>query len=278
METEQPSTLHKGWFNDAPFPMLATDDGGRIRWANNALESCVGLPASQLLGHTRDSLPAPAYKVLLDSHELLHLQGPGAPDRWLEHSLCKSQDANGSSLQLHCYRDVTEQRRLRHENHHLQEALAELQLTDELTGLPNERALSQAINQQVSRSRRYNNPLSVLLVRLAPTATGEHTEATLQAVARLLRDRLRWVDQLGRWRDDTFLAVLPETGEPELQALIEKIQASLVEETQNRADHPLLHTSLIYGQACWQKGDDARVLLRRASQGLGADADLARLG
>lgn len=276
MDAETLASLEQGWFHDAPFAMLATDDNGRIRWANRALETCVGLPTSQLLGHTRDSLPAPAYKVLLDSDALLHLQGPGAPNLWLKHSLSSGRDAHGIALHLHCYQDVTEQRQLNAENQRLREALAELQLTDALTGLPNERALSQAINQQVSRSRRYNNPLSVLLVHLAPAASGEHSEATLQALARLLRDRLRWVDQLGRWRDDAFLAVLPETGDDDVRALADKIHAGLVEEA-GAADHPLTGISLSYGLACWQKGDDARTLMRRATTEIGT-ADLARLG
>lgn len=276
MENQQLAALEKGWFHDAPFPMLATDDGGRIRWANRALESCVGLPASQLLGHTRDSLPAPAYKVLLDSDDLIHLQGPGAPERWLKHTLCNSRDADGLTLHLHCYQDVTEQRSLTAENRNLRDALEELQLNDALTGLPNERATSQALNQQVSRSRRYDNPLSVLLVRLAPPARGEHSDATIQSLARLLRDRLRWVDQLGRWREDAFLAVLPETGETDARALADKIHAALEEVTAG-GDHPLSGVALSYGLACWTKGDDARTLLRRATTGIG-EADLARLG
>lgn len=276
MDPQTLAGLEKGWFHDAPYAMLATDDSGRIRWANRALANCVGLPTSQLLGHTRDTLPAPAYKVLLDGDELVHLQGPGAPDRWLTHTLCASRDADGVNLQLHCYQDVTAQRRLEHDNRQLREALEELQLTDPLTGLPNERALSQALSQQVSRSRRYGNPLSVLLVHLAAPASGEHSDATIQALARLLRDRLRWVDQLGRWRSDAFLAVLPETGDEEVHALADKIHAGLNEEVGD-ADHPLAGVALSYGLACWQKGDDARTLLRRATSGVG-EAELARLG
>ncbi len=277
MESQQLAALEKGWFNDAPLAMLATDQNGRVRWANRALEGCVGLPASQLLGHTRDSLPAPAHKVLFGADELIHLQGPGAPDRWLKQTVCPSRDAQGNALQLHCYEDVTEQRRLARENGQLQAALEELQLTDPLTGLPNERALSQAVNQQVSRSRRYGNPLSVLLVHLGAKPDGEHDEATLQALARLLRDRLRWVDQLGRWRGDAFLAVLPETGEDDLLALTQKMRQGLAEVAQADEQHPLASVHLDFGQAVWQKGDDARTLLRRASQHIGAP-DLARLG
>ena len=276
MDVHEIASLEQGWFHDAPFPMLATDDSGRIRWANHALEGCVGLPATQLLGHTRDSLPAPAYRVLLGDDGLVHLQGPGAPERWLQCTRHPVRTVDGIPLQLHCYQDVTLQRHLESENRQLHEALDELQLNDPLTGLPNERALSQAINQQVSRSRRYDNPLSVLLVQLASPASDGYSDATLLAVSRLLRDRLRWVDQLGRWRDDAFLALLPETGEADAQALADKIHASLAE-VSGEADHPLSGLALSFGLAAWRKGDDARTLLRRATAGIGV-ADLARLG
>jgi diguanylate cyclase (GGDEF)-like protein len=276
MDAKDMTALEQGWFHDAPYPMLAIDDAGRIRWANRALEACVGLPASQLLGHDRDSLPAPAYRVLLTDAELIHLQGPGAPERWLKCSRCASRSVDGVALRLHCYQDVTAQHRLETDNRQLREALTELQLNDPLTGLPNERALSQAVNQQVSRSRRYDNPLSVMLVHLAPAASGEHADATLQALARLLRDRLRWVDQLGRWREDAFLAILPETGEDDARQLADKIHTSLAEAA-GESGHPLGTVSVSFGLAAWRKGDDARTLLRRATQGVG-DADLARLG
>jgi diguanylate cyclase (GGDEF)-like protein len=276
MDAKDMSSLERGWFHDAPYPMLAVDDHGRIRWANRALETCVGLPASQLLGHDRDSLPAPAYRVLLNAGELIHLQGPGAPERWLACTRCPSRDVNGVALQLHCYQDVTAQHRLERDNRKLREALDELQLNDPLTGLPNERALSQAINQQVSRSRRYDNPLSVMLVHVPAPATGEHSDASLQALARLLRDRLRWVDQLGRWRDDAFLAILPETSETDAQQLADKIHTGLAE-VSGDPEHPLGSLSVSFGLAAWRKGDDARTLLRRATHGVGS-ADMARLG
>jgi diguanylate cyclase (GGDEF)-like protein len=276
MDAKDMSALEQGWFHDAPYPMLATDDTGRIRWANRALEGCVGLPASQLLGHDRESLPAPAYRVLLDAAELIHLQGPGAPERWLKCTRCSSRSVNGVALQLHCYQDVTAQRQLEIDNRQLREALNDLQLNDPLTGLPNERALSQALNQQVSRSRRYDNPLSTMLIHVPAPSAGEHSDVTLQALARLLRDRLRWVDQLGRWREDAFLAILPETSEADAQQLADKIHASLAEASGD-ADHPLASVSVSFGLAAWRKGDDARTLLRRATHGVGS-GDLARLG
>jgi diguanylate cyclase (GGDEF)-like protein len=86
-------------------------------------------------------------------------------------------------------------------------------------------------------------------------------------VSRYLRDRLRWVDQIGRWADDEFLLVLPETAVDDARGLIDKIrneQASM----QLPQPYDDLHPRLAFGLACWNKGDDMRTLLRRAQQDL----------
>lgn len=265
MDAEQRLNLEQGWFHDSPCPMLATDADGRIRWANRALESTVGLPASQLLGHTRDSLPSPAHRVLLGGDGLITLGGPGVPERFLRCTVAQTRKADGMELLLHSYQDLTEVTRLKEENRRLKDELDSLQLNDPLTGLSNDRAIGQALNQQVSRSRRYDNPLSILLVQMAGAG---HEDATIQSLARLLRDRMRWVDQLGRYRDDAFMAVLPETSEEDARLLADKIHAGLVEASETGG--PLTGLSVSYGIASWQKGDDARTLLRRATTGIGS--------
>jgi diguanylate cyclase (GGDEF)-like protein len=266
MDVHEQLKLEQGWFHDAPYPMLATDAEGQIRWANQALETAIGLPASQLLGHDRDSLPSPAHRVLLGGDGLIQLNGPGVPERLLRCTVTDSRSADGVALRLHCYQDITEQQRLETENRLLKEQLEELQLNDALTGLSNGRAISQALNQQVSRSRRYDNPLSVLVVQMAGA---EHADATVQGLARLLRDRMRWVDQLGRWRDDAFMAVLPETSEEEARLLADKIHSGL-EASAGDPDSPLAGLAISFGIAAWQKGDDARTLLRRANASIGS--------
>jgi GGDEF domain-containing protein len=257
MADDQPPGLETDWFDDAPYPMLATDHSGRILRANRALQDTVGLPAEQLLGHSRDSLPSPPHRALLAGDELVRLEVPGAPARTLR---CRVLD--GTAWCLHCYEDLSELQRLESENRQLQAQLAELQLSDPLTGLANDRAIGQALDQQVSRSRRYDNPLSVLLVRLADAAPAD---ATVQALARLLRERMRWVDQLGRWRRDAFVAVLPETGLADARRLAEEIRAGVQDQLPGGP-------ALRFGLAGWRRGDDARTLLQRATVDIGTAA------
>jgi diguanylate cyclase (GGDEF)-like protein len=261
MPKEQRTDFAHTWFTGAPVPILALDAEGRIRWANHALEAIVGLPSSQLLGHSRESLPSPAYRVLFGEDQLIHLKGPGAPERWLRCTVCDSPAA--PRLRLHFFQDVTREVLLEAENQELQQQIDSLRLTDALTGLPNQRALSQQLELQVSRSRRYDNALSLIHVRLEVSGGDATRDSALLATAQYLRDRLRWVDQIAHWSSQEFLVVLPETGEPEAQAVLDNLAAGL---DALHLPGPLAEAqlSLHFGSATWQRGDDARSLLLRA--------------
>ena len=167
--------------------------------------------------------------------------------------------------------DVSAQEQLAEENARLRQQIEDLKLTDDLTGLPNQRAISQALDLHVSRSRRYQNPLSTVLVHIDITSADGvqpfSTDPIILAVSRFLRDRLRWVDQIARWEDNLFLLVLPETGEEDAKSLLEKIgkEQHTMHLPESAGD---LRPTLTFGLGCWRKGDDMRVLLRRTMQHL----------
>ena len=143
--------------------------------------------------------------------------------------------------------------------------MEELKLTDDLTGLPNRRAISQALDLHISRSRRYQNPLSTALIHIDLREWNGvqplSSEPVVLAVSRFLRDRLRWVDQIARWDENVFLLVLPETTEADARQLLEKIvgEQQGMELPESVGD---LRPQLTFGLACWRKGDDMRTLLR----------------
>lgn len=109
---------------------------------------------------------------------------------------------------------------IRRANEALQVAYArvdELARTDELTGLPNRRAMTAVLDHEASRSHRSGRPLSLLLADVddLKRCNDEHDHAcgdrVLTEVGRLLRGALREHDAVGRWGGDEFLFVLPET-------------------------------------------------------------------
>jgi len=91
----------------------------------------------------------------------------------------------------------------------------------------------------------------------------------LLGVSRFLRDRLRWVDHIGRWENNVFVLVLPETIPEHARGLVEKI-----DKERNAIHLPEafsgIEPQLSFGIACWEKGDDMRTLMRSALQDLQA--------
>ena len=123
--------------------------------------------------------------------------------------------------------------------------------TSALGGLPRA-ALVGRLQAEVSRSRRYENPLSCIAVKIA----GGGTTMELDDIARALKGQLRWVDLLGWWQPDVLLVILPETTAPAARGLRDKLAA-------------VLAAVRIPGQfycavAAWQRGDHAEQLVNRA--------------
>lgn len=260
--------MHQGTMNhiddelldNVPFGLLLLDADDRIRWANRRLAGMLGAEAADLVGRRTGQLSDNVRRLLEGEPQLFH---DAAHQRWIR----RESRRNAAGERLMVLTDVTGQEQLAEENARLRQQVEDLRLTDELTGLPNKRAISQALDLHVSRSRRYQNPLSVVLVHAdmqAPAGVKplSHDPVTL-GVSRFLRDRLRWVDQIARWEDHIFLLVLPETGEADARVLIDKVVAEQ-EGIPLPEAYAELRPRLAFGLGCWQKGDDARTLLRHA--------------
>ncbi|MDJ0740259.1 MAG: diguanylate cyclase [Gammaproteobacteria bacterium] len=250
--------------NNLPFGLLQLDSRQHITALNATLAELLGMAPGELLERRVSELPAGVQQLLGSEPQLFH---DLANQRWLR----RERFAGDAGEQLLLLVDVSEQERLAEENARLRQQVDDLKLTDELTGLANRRAIAQALDLHVSRSRRYQNPLSAVLVavdlqKLASVRPLSTDPATL-AVSRYLRDRLRWVDQIGRWDADQFLLVLPETSETDARGLLDKI---VNEQGTMRLPEPYddLRPQLTFGLACWSKGDDMRTLLRRANDDL----------
>jgi diguanylate cyclase (GGDEF)-like protein/PAS domain S-box-containing protein len=260
MEQSAMTQIDQTLLHHLPIALLLLDPDGRISWLNDTMSRLLGLPAAELLGRPTAELPESAQRLLSGEAKLLHI---AETRRWVNREIRRGEDGQ----RLLIAQDVTAQEELAEENARLRQRVEDLKLTDELTGLPNKRAISQALDLHISRSRRYQNPLSTVLVHIDLQTLAKvqplSTEPAILAVSRFLRDRLRWVDQIARWEDNVFLLVLPETTEADARGLLEKIsneQAGMALPGSFGDRRP----RLTFGLACWKKGDDMRTLLRQA--------------
>ena len=103
-------------------------------------------------------------------------------------------------------------------------------LVDGLTGLANRRQCEEALRTEVSRSRRFDTPLSVVVGDLDDfkIVNDEHGhpvgDTVLREFARVLERSVRDVDLAGRWGGEEFLLVLPGTDGPGAVRLAQRIR------------------------------------------------------
>jgi diguanylate cyclase (GGDEF)-like protein len=112
------------------------------------------------------------------------------------------------------------------------EAASEMSMTDALTGLLNRYGLHRALQRELSEARRYERPLSCLLIDLdffkAVNDTYGHGagDTALQQAARVITESVRGSDVVCRYGGEEFLVLAPETGVDGARALAEKIRQS----------------------------------------------------
>ena len=112
------------------------------------------------------------------------------------------------------------------------EAAQERAMTDALTGLLNRYGLQHVLAREHAEARRYDRPLSCLMIDLDNFKIINDTyghasgDIALQQVAGILREAVRRSDTVFRHGGEEFLVLLPETDLEGATALAEKIRAN----------------------------------------------------
>ena len=104
-------------------------------------------------------------------------------------------------------------------NADLYQTTLELSVTDSLTKLMNRRALNRLLDAELERARRFNTPLSVLMIDVDHFKQYNDRmghllgDDALKGVADVLRAAVRKVDAVARFGGEEFCVVLPRTDE-----------------------------------------------------------------
>jgi len=108
--------------------------------------------------------------------------------------------------------------------------LWEMAVKDSLTGLHVRRYFMARLQDEIHRTERYKNSLSVVMADLdhfkAVNDTYGHTsgDQVLRAVGKFLHDSVRDVDSVGRYGGEEFIMFLPETSKDAAQLLSERLR------------------------------------------------------
>jgi diguanylate cyclase (GGDEF)-like protein len=115
------------------------------------------------------------------------------------------------------------------------DALAQLSHTDPLTGLLNGRGFSARLTDELKRSHRYCEPLTLLFLDLdgLKHINDRHGHRAgsmaLRKVARVIRSELRETDVAARWGGDEFALIAQKTGTETGMAFAERIRRRIAD-------------------------------------------------
>lgn len=109
-----------------------------------------------------------------------------------------------------------------------------LAVTDGLTGLLNHRAFSNILNREFVKTKRYQKPLSLIMMDVDNFKTvndrygHQAGDQTLREFARLCSEVVRDIDIVARYGGDEFVVILPDTELQQAMTVAERIHAAIV--------------------------------------------------
>ena len=155
------------------------------------------------------------------------------------------------------------------ENLQLYLEMKKMASTDSLTGLYNRHFFNEFFRLKIEHAKRYQEPLSVMLIDINgfKKINDRHGhlqgDAVLKAVAQLLVAQLRSADLVARFGGDEFVIVMPETGLESAQLVAERLKNLASPQQVSK-----IPVSLSVGLAGYQAGLSPEQLLETADQDL----------
>lgn len=146
---------------------------------------------------------------------------------------------------------------------------------DILTRVPNQRAITSSLLDAMSYANRYSHPLSVAMVDLDLLASINREmgrkagDKALQAVAEVFTDTLRMPDHAGRYDDEEFLVILPNTTLKNATSIAERIRDG-VESADCSFNGKKIPVTVSIGASQFHKGEDLERFLVRVNKALAA--------
>jgi len=161
--------------------------------------------------------------------------------------------------------------------------LERLSVLDPLTGVLNRRGFEQKMEEELRRARRFNRPLSLLLVDMDDLKRYNDRHGHFQGdlalihVGRVLREGVRGIDVVARYGGDEFVVILPETDDQGARNLGYKLKDSPALVAANWPQMLKENLLLSFGSATFgEHGVTKEELLQRADADMYAAKSTAR--
>lgn len=255
---------------NCPVGIALSDNNNNIIWVNDTFQDHLGITAEEIKGHSINELPE-SLIPLFTSPSTVHIPANSLrEDQWF---MCNQSDLDKNGNTIHYITDVAPIYLLVQEREALKNKLNEALAIDSVTGMPNKEAVFKSLDAQISRSRRYDNLLSIIIMHVKDLGTlnDEQSSGVLLLISQMLNDQVRWADTVGKLNESDFLLVLPETEAEACKNLSTNLKDRLSAIPIPDGEPNNFKISADFGYAEWAKGDDLNLLMQKAQKMLKSD-------
>jgi diguanylate cyclase (GGDEF)-like protein len=146
--------------------------------------------------------------------------------------------------------------------------------TDDLTGVLSQRGMTVKLLELMALGERYGNQLSIAIIGIdhhedvAQKYGRDVADKALVAITNELTDSLRMPDILGRWAEDEFIAILPETTLEGAIHIGERLREAVARAQFEGKRGVILSLTASIGVTVYRTGDDLQGLLSRATKAM----------
>ncbi len=268
--------------NLCPDPVIGVDASGIINLFNGAAERLLKYQAEDVVGKLHICEIYTSLDHAREIKRLIESEDFGAPGfiEGFETALVASDgvelpirlsaslftDDEGNAYSVGFFHDLTERKRLEAE-------LKKQSITDELTGLFNQRHFYSVLAVEIDRAERYQQPLGLLCVDLDNLKQVNdqlgHLEGDriIRDVSGALNDCCRSVDLCFRYGGDEFMVLLPQTDAVEAAKVAERVRKRFNEICRysvNLGNNVVINASLSLGVTDTLGSEDVDHFIQRA--------------
>jgi diguanylate cyclase (GGDEF)-like protein len=167
------------------------------------------------------------------------------------------------------------------ELHSANHVLAQLSITDGLTGLYNHRYFQDSLAKEAKRTKRTEEPLALILIDIDHFKSWNDSlghaagDAILKRIAEVMKTLLRSSDVLARYGGEEFALLAPETSADGAEQLAEKIRRTIAE-TQFFINPPSEQRNVTVSMGLSHYAGDKKQLFSEADQALYRAKDSGR--
>lgn len=283
--------FHLALLQHLPNGVYYVDTSRRILYWNEAAERLTGYPHHEVLGfachdgilnHVDDQGTelcqglCPLAATLRDAQQrdahiyLRHRDGHRVPIHIRVSPVL--DDAGQITGAIECFSDDTPHRKLLQDL----DRMEKIAMMDPLTGMPNRRHLEEHLELRASEARRYGWSYGVILFDIDDfkgindTFGHDTGDVVIRNVAKTLDAATRYLDIVGRWGGDEFLAVVSHLAQGDLIQVAERARL-LVEQTVFRTEPEAYlprRVTISGGLATFREGESTADVLKRADERL----------